>query len=82
MKKISIISALALAGNLVGCSQPVTQSIESVAPGAPGDKPFWAYSGKTGIGTSYEAYHEGRYSENEVTECLESMVFNCPRYHY
>ncbi|MFC0116690.1 glycoside hydrolase family 15 protein [Pseudoalteromonas xiamenensis] len=76
MKKISIISALALAGNLVGCSQPVTQSVESVAPGAPGDKPFWAYSGKTGIGTSYEAYHEGRYSENEVTGPVSKVWFS------
>lgn len=34
------------------------------APGAPGSAPYWNYSGKTGIGTSYEKYLNGAYSDS------------------
>lgn len=36
-------------------SASVSETI-SVAPGAPGASPTWAFSGKTGIGTSFEPY--------------------------
>ena len=59
--KQSVI-ATTIAVMLSGCGNQSSQTeieethfINSVAPGAPGDKPYWAYSGKTGIGTSYEA---------------------------
>ncbi|QQX82283.1 glucan 1,4-alpha-glucosidase [Shewanella sp. KX20019] len=35
----------------------------AVSPGIPGTDPTWAFSGKTGIGTSYEPYIEGRYKD-------------------
>ena len=39
-----------------------------VAPGAPGEKPVWAFSGKTGIGTSYEKYTNKKHGNNETGE--------------
>ncbi|MCH1931293.1 glycoside hydrolase family 15 protein [Shewanella sp. A25] len=54
--------------SLSACSQneqnasPVTA--DNVAPGAPGKAPTWAYSGKTGIGTSYEPYVQGQYQDS------------------
>ena len=44
---------------------PLASALE--APGAPGAAPFWSYSGKTGIGTSYEAYRDGAYSDQAST---------------
>jgi len=43
-------------------SQPQAQE-QSIAPGAPGKAPTWAFSGKTGIGTSYEPYTQGQYQD-------------------
>lgn len=49
------LSLLAGALSLAAC-----EDVEApdMAPGAPGAASTWAYSGKTGIGTSYEAYDE------------------------
>ncbi|MBB4660185.1 glucan 1,4-alpha-glucosidase [Parvularcula dongshanensis] len=52
---------MAGASALLFCGCGATQTAEddtsaSAAPGAPGEPSVWAYSGKTGIGTSYEAY--------------------------
>lgn len=33
-----------------------SEATSQIAPGAPGAAPTWAFAGKTGIGTSYEAY--------------------------
>ncbi|WP_198783552.1 glycoside hydrolase family 15 protein [Shewanella putrefaciens] len=44
-------------------SQPQAQE-ESIAPGAPGKAPTWAFSGKTGIGTSFEPYTQGQYQDS------------------
>ncbi|MFA7310921.1 MAG: glycoside hydrolase family 15 protein [Shewanella sp.] len=44
-------------------SQPQAQE-QSIAPGAPGKAPTWAFSGKTGIGTSYEPYTQGQYQDS------------------
>ncbi|MFA7519934.1 glycoside hydrolase family 15 protein, partial [Shewanella sp.] len=38
-------------------------NVQRVAPGAPGKAPTWAFSGKTGIGTSYEPYTQGQYQD-------------------
>ncbi|MBT1446030.1 glucan 1,4-alpha-glucosidase [Shewanella sp. JM162201] len=38
----------------------------NVAPGAPGNTPTWAFAGKTGIGTSYEPYVDGKYQGSEA----------------
>jgi glucoamylase len=60
---------------LQGCKPwPVDEN--SVAPGAPGEAPVWAYAGKTGIGTSYEAYVDGQYAENETTGTVSKVWFS------
>ncbi len=46
------------------------------APGAPGAEPFWAYSGKTGIGTSFEQYQNGAYSDNAATGTVSKVWFS------
>ncbi|WP_288657621.1 MULTISPECIES: glucan 1,4-alpha-glucosidase [Pseudomonas] len=48
----------------------------AVAPGAPGEPPFWSYSGKTGIGTSYEQYHNGAYSSDAATGQVSRVWFS------
>lgn len=77
--KTSLI-ATSIALSLVGCGmQDKTSNIDntsSVAPGAPGDKPYWAYSGKTGIGTSYEAYLNGQYSDKAQTGAVSKVWFS------
>ncbi|CCQ11719.1 Glucoamylase [Pseudoalteromonas luteoviolacea B = ATCC 29581] len=75
MKKTISILALAVASVLSACSKQPTV-LEAVAPGAPGDKPFWAYSGKTGIGTSYEHYVDGQYANNTVTGDVSKVWFS------
>ena len=69
--------ALALVGaGLIGCGSNHSANEPEVAPGAPGDKPYWAYSGKTGIGTSYEAYVNGQYSDNAETDTVSKVWFS------
>ncbi len=89
MKKIiPLLSLLAL----VACDQPATvthaakvemlkpeatlDSVAAIAPGAPGAKPVWAYSGKTGIGSSYEAYLDHEYSEKASTGTVSKVWFS------
>ncbi|WP_285165047.1 glycoside hydrolase family 15 protein [Shewanella goraebulensis] len=55
----------------------VTNAPVNVAPGAPGIDPTWAFSGKTGIGTSYEPYVDGQYqssAENPVSKVWFSLA--------
>ena len=77
--------AIALAGTLglVACGEdtkPVAQQQSSVAPmfapGAPGAPSTWAYSGKTGIGTSYEAYKDLAYSDEAATGKVSKVWFS------
>lgn len=57
--------------------QPVQASAQRpIAPGAPGATPTWAYSGKTGIGTSYEQYVEGHYSDDAATGAVSKVWFS------
>ncbi|MBR9727131.1 glycoside hydrolase family 15 protein [Shewanella intestini] len=77
-KKLASTIAIVLLGlNLSACSndpenltsaltraQPATAAVAS-APGAPGIEPTWAFSGKTGIGTSYVPYVNGQYVASE-----------------
>ncbi len=79
MKKFNLITASFLALGLTACSseQSVNTSVEQVsAPGAPGVEPFWAYSGKTGIGTSYEQYQDGHYSDAAATGKVSKVWFS------
>ncbi len=68
MKKYLILIVLA---SLYSCTEK-----KEVAPGAPGNDPTWAFSGKTGIGTSYEAYKDGKYQENEKTGKVSKVWFS------
>ncbi|WP_106476869.1 glucan 1,4-alpha-glucosidase [Phytohalomonas tamaricis] len=52
------------------------ESNAQVAPGAPGDAPFWSYSGKTGIGTSYEQYKNGHFSSDAATGAVSKVWFS------
>ncbi len=48
----------------------------AMAPGAPGAPPVWAYSAKTGIGSSYEQYVDGAYRPNPVTGDVSKVWFS------
>ncbi|CAH9051798.1 Glucoamylase [Pseudoalteromonas holothuriae] len=79
--KINKLTAALLTVGLVGCGSasyeaPSATVSQTVSPGAPGDKPFWAYSGKTGIGTSYEAYVDGQYSDKAATGTVSKVWFS------
>jgi len=54
----------------------VDQGEASIAPGAPGRASVWAYSGKTGIGTSYEAYVDGAFSDSAETGAVSKVWFS------
>lgn len=47
-----------------------------IAPGAPGAAPYWSYSGKTGIGTSYEQYHHHTYTPDAATGAVSKVWFS------
>ncbi|ATC98524.1 glucoamylase [Pseudoalteromonas spongiae UST010723-006] len=81
VKQSLLASAVALA--ISGCGAEVAKTNSEstaqnnlTAPGAPGSKPFWAYSGKTGIGTSYEAYLDGSYSDKAATGPVSKVWFS------
>ena len=84
IKHSLLASAVTLAISGCGSEQPNNKDVNSqasaspaeVAPGAPGNKPYWAYSGKTGIGTSYEAYVDGAYSNQAVTGDVSTVWFS------
>lgn len=81
MKKYNLITATLLAVGLVACGAQNTQTNTGVqtsvsAPGAPGVEPFWAYSGKTGIGTSFEQYQDGQYSDSAATGTVSKVWFS------
>ncbi|WP_017443775.1 glycoside hydrolase family 15 protein [Gayadomonas joobiniege] len=77
MKKSNLFKVSLLSAALLACQSPVEQKIQTeIAPGAPGDKPFWAYSGKQGIGTSYEAYQNGQYNDHAKTGKVSKVWFS------
>jgi glucoamylase len=82
MKKYNLITATLLAVGLTACgaqNDANTQTINTAltnAPGAPGAEPFWAYAGKTGIGTSFEQYQAGHYSDNAATGVVSKVWFS------
>ncbi|MFV3130524.1 glucan 1,4-alpha-glucosidase [Niveispirillum sp. KHB5.9] len=51
-------------------------ALAATAPGAPGAAPTLSYSGKQGIGTSYEAYVQGRYADGGVTGNVSKVWFS------
>ncbi len=65
--------------NLSACSGSSVTDIKhehNTAPGAPGKPSVWAYAGKTGIGTAYEAYKNGQYSNNAITGQVSKVWFS------
>lgn len=49
---------------------------DGVAPGAPGEAGFWNHAGKTGIGTSYEAYVDGAFGGNAATGPVSRLWYS------
>ncbi|WP_440053324.1 glycoside hydrolase family 15 protein [Pseudoalteromonas sp. T1lg65] len=76
MKKCAMLITALITGGLLGCDSQQPNTMAEFAPGAPGDKPYWAYSGKTGIGTSYEAYQNGKYSDDANTGEVSKVWFS------
>ncbi|MCF2857137.1 glycoside hydrolase family 15 protein [Pseudoalteromonas sp. SMS1] len=76
MKKLSSLSLALIAAGLIGCESANNTQQLGTAPGAPGDKPYWTYSDKTGIGTSYEAYEKGQYAKNAQTGDVSKVWFS------
>lgn len=72
-----LIGAIALS-SLNACNETPSRVKlnDTIAPGAPGAPPTWAYSGKTGIGTSYEQYLEGEYSDQAATGAVSKVWFS------
>ncbi|MBT2153176.1 glucan 1,4-alpha-glucosidase [Pseudoalteromonas tetraodonis] len=80
MKKLNTITTSLLMLGLTACGaqqEPSNSSIMQIsAPGAPGAEPFWAYAGKTGIGTSFEQYQNGHYSDEAPTSKVSKVWFS------
>jgi glucoamylase len=80
MKKLNTITTSLLMLGLTACGtqqEPSSSSVMQVsAPGAPGAEPFWAYAGKTGIGTSFEQYQNGHYSDEAPTGEVSKVWFS------
>ena len=78
MKKSLLALAISSAFLLSACSDKsaTNTAAESVAPGAPGAASLWSYSGKTGIGTSYELYSNGSYSDSAATGTVSKVWFS------
>jgi glucoamylase len=60
---------------LSACSERESTS-SIIAPGAPGNPSLWAYAGKTGIGTSYEVYANGSYTDQAATGAVSKVWFS------
>lgn len=64
-----------------GCAKDssTTALPTGVAPGAPGKAAVWSYAGKTGIGTSYEAYTNGAYKDGGSSGAISKVWFSIAR---
>jgi glucoamylase len=80
MKKLNTITTSLLMLGLTACGaqqEPSNSAVMQVsAPGAPGADPFWAFAGKTGIGTSFEQYQNGHYSDEAPTGAVSKVWFS------
>ena len=77
--KINFYLSLLISGVLVtGCfkKNEDKQQTSLIAPGAPGKASTWSYSGKTGIGTSYETYTQGRYLDSGSSGVISKVWFS------
>lgn len=71
-------TALAACIALAACNKAPESNAAATAsaPGAPGQASTWAYAGKTGIGTSYEAYQDGKYQDGGKTGTVSKVWFS------
>lgn len=79
MKKNLLALCIGSSLLLAGCSDKSPSdnaNTQSFAPGAPGKTAVWAYSGKTGIGTSYETYTNGSYSDAGASGTISKVWFS------
>ncbi|MBX2858204.1 MAG: glucan 1,4-alpha-glucosidase [Cellvibrionaceae bacterium] len=80
MKKLRLSCAIFTVLALFGCGNDSKLSKTpvkgNIAHGAPGAAPTWAYAGKTGIGTSYEQYVAGQYSDLAPTLAVSKVWFS------
>ncbi|WP_445945588.1 glycoside hydrolase family 15 protein [Shewanella sp.] len=61
---------------LSGCTPDASSALSQTwAPGAPGADPTWAFAGKTGIGTAYEPYVDGKY-QAQATNPVSKVWFS------
>src|SRR5690606_904477 len=70
------LAALSACNKQSPTTEGTASSASIIAPGAPGQTPVWAYSGKTGIGTSYEQYVDGAYADNAPTGAVSKVWFS------
>lgn len=75
MKKSLLALIIGSAALFAGCSEKKSTE-NNVAPGAPGNASLWSYSGKTGIGTSYETYANGTYSDSGNSGAISKVWFS------
>lgn len=61
---------------LTACEHEPITTANNIAPGAPGVEPTWAFAGKTGVGTSYEAYNNKHYSDEAITGEVSKVWFS------
>lgn len=77
MKKCLLSLAIISISLLTACSDNSKLSdASSSAPGAPGEASRWSYSGKTGIGTSYETYTQGNFADDGKTGTVSKVWFS------
>ena len=79
MKRSLFALAISSAFFVAACSDKSptsTSTTDQTAPGAPGAPALWSYSGKTGIGTSYEQYLNGQYSDAAATGTVSKVWFS------
>ncbi|TVZ40953.1 glucoamylase [Alteromonadaceae bacterium 2753L.S.0a.02] len=76
----ALVSSFCL--TLLACSPEKSRIEANTSPasqlsafGAPGEHPYWSYAGKTGIGTSYEAYNENGFNDQHPTTGNVSKVW-------
>ena len=68
-------SACATVAQVETPAAPPVQT-SAVAPGAPGAATFWASAAKTGAGSAYEAYVDGRYADGGPTGAVSKVWFS------
>ena len=71
-----IISSLLLSACSDNSSTSSSVSTDSIAPGAPGTPSVWAYAGKNGIGTAFEQYTNGAYSDSGASGTISKVWFS------